>query len=232
VASLDVLDYQVALDNALAARGPAGAPLLPAPLRRQAIKDARRVLDAMAFRFALIDERALPEPIDYVRALEAMQPADKAAAVLARRAPIYRRVRRRRRVTSYSALIIIGLFVASLVYFGTSETAEELALINYRTFEPGAVDVRNVSFAVTPDMNRLHVDGTVIVDQDATGSLHLSLIAPDGSTAFVVSYGPGGTNYVRHNIYAPAAGTWQLRIDYDYAAATARVTVDGIRAAR
>lgn len=231
VASLDVLDYQLGLDQALAQKGPDGRPLLETPLRRQAIKEARRLLDAMAFRFALLDERPLPEDLDYLRALEAMKRPEQAAPVLARRRPIYQRTRRRRLVTSYGSLMLVVTFVALLAWFGTSETADELALVNQRTAQDVTV-THTANFTVTPDMNRLHVDGTTLVSRDSRGIVEIRLLDPQGEVRLYESYSANDNLYLRANILSPEPGEWRLLVDFLEAEASVRVSVDGVRPAR
>lgn len=231
MASLDVLDYQLGLDQALAQKGPDGRPLLEAPFRRQAVKEARRLIDAMAFRFALMDERPLPEDLDYLRALEAMKRPEQAAPVLARRRPLYQRVRRRRLVTGYGSLALVATCVLLLAWFATSETAEEIALVNHRTSEDVTFSP-NDTFTVTPDMTRLHVDGTILLARDSRGIVEIRLVDPSGSVRMYESYAPGGNLYLRENVYDPEPGEWTLLVDFLDAEASVRVTVDGIRSAR
>lgn len=231
LASLDVLDYQTGLDAALAQRGPDGRALLEPALRKQAMRDVRRTIDAMAFRFALLDERPLPEDLDYLRALEALKRPELAAPVLARRRPVYQRVRRRRLITTYGSLTLFATFVLLLAWFGTSETAEELALINHRTAQdvtyPG-----NATFTVTPEMTRLHVDGTILMSRDSRGIVEIRLVDPAGNVRMYEAYAPGGNIYLRENIYSPEPGEWSLLVDFLEAEASVRVSVDGIRNAR
>ncbi|HUR70096.1 MAG TPA: hypothetical protein VM370_12700 [Candidatus Thermoplasmatota archaeon] len=225
MASLDVLDWQVGLDAALAKAG-----LAPA-YRRQALKEARRVVDAMAFRFALMDERPLPEDLDYLRAIEAVKPAERAAAVLVARRPVYARARRRRLVTTYVTLGILALSIAALFYYGTSETAEELALVTYNAGQDLTFPA-NKTFVVGDNVTRLHVDGTILLSKATRGVIEVRLVDPAGRTRLFESYGPNGDIYLRENILEPEPGEWSLLVDFLDAQGSARVTVDAVRPAR
>jgi hypothetical protein len=234
VASLDVLDYQVGLDAALAKPGAEGRPLLPETLRRQAVKDARRVLDAMAFRFAVLDERALPEDLDYLRALEAMKPPEAAARVLARRAPVYAANRRRRLVTTWGTLAVLAFLVAGGVYIATSEEAVTLASVEQastRNVPGGTLNVTR-TFEVTPEMNRLHLDGYVFVRQGSVGVIEVFLLGPDNATVYYESFAAGSNPYLRHNVVAPAPGPYWLLVDFLDVDGSVTMTVDGIRPTR
>jgi len=225
MASLDVLDYQAGLDAALAKAG-----MEPA-FRRAAMKDARRVVDAMAFRFAILDERPLPEDLDYLRALEAVKPPEKAADVLLARRPVYARARRRRLVTTWLALSIVSLAIVGLVVGATSEEAIELALIDRGT-GPGASPSANATFTVTEEMTRLHLDGTVLLAKASPGVVEVWLIDPTGQPRVFESFYANGNIYLRENVYDPIPGVWTLTVDFLDASGSARVTVDGIRPTR
>lgn len=234
MASLDVLDYQVGLDQALAEKGPDGAPFLAPQLRRQAIKEARRVIDAMAFRFALLDERALPEDLDYLRALEAMKAPPAAAAVLARRRPTYAARRRRRLVTTWGTLAIFALLVAGLMFLATSEEAVTLASVDASArmeIAGGTVSV-NRTFEVAPEMDRLHLDGYVFVQRGSQGVAEVRLVDPNGRTAYYEAWGPASNPYLRHNLVDPIPGTWTLYVDLLAMDGSVTMTVDGIRPTR
>lgn len=225
MASLDVLDYQLALEQALAKEG------LPPGLRRQAVKEARRTLDAMAFRFAIMDERPLPEDLDYLRALEAMKPVERAAPVLARRRPLYAANRRRRLVTTWGVLLVIAAAIGGLAYLATSEVAEELVLVDHNV-QASVTFPEQRNFTVTDDMTRLHIDGTFLVNRNSRGIVELRLIDPSNRTRVAETYVAGGNIYLRENIYDPEPGQWTLLVDFLDAQGAVRVTVDGIRPAR
>jgi hypothetical protein len=225
VASLDVLDYTTRLDRALAAH------TRSAGLRRAALREARRLIDAMAFRFAILDERPLPEDLDYLRALEAMKPPEAAAAVLARRLPAYARARRQRLVFTWTVLVVVGLLAGGLVYLATSERATELAAIH----QSAAVNVQYTAerdFNVTSQMTRLHVDGSVFLGRDANGTVLVSLVDPTGQAQMSQSFSPNGDNYLRYNVVSPMPGPWRLLVDFDQADGSVDVTVDGITPTR
>ena len=228
MSSLDLLDYQVGLDAALAKRGPDGKPLLAPALRRQAVKEARRVVDAMAFRFALLDERPLPEDLDYLRALEAVKAPEQAAAVLARRAPHYARVRRRRLTTTWATLAILGLLVFGVYWLATSEESVELATINQAMQVPQTASY-NQTFTVDANMTRLHVTGTLIVARGSTGGIDVWLTDPTGRTEYLTP--PNGNAYLRDNFPA-MPGEWTLMVDFNDVKGSARVDVFGVRPAR
>lgn len=236
MASLDVLDYQVGLDAELAKPGPEGAPLLEAPLRKQAIRDARRTIDMMAFRFAVADEWPLPEDLDYLRALEAMKPPAAAAAVLARQRPVYARRRVRRLATTWIVLGVLMLVVAGGWWVATSETADTLALVVESTNTLPGDETHTFAitrnFTVEPEVNRLHLDGTVIVTRDSPGVIEVRLLDPSGQLAYYESFNPRDGNYIRHNVLQPAPGEWQLIVDFLDVQGSARVSVDGVRPAR
>lgn len=228
MSSLDLLDYQAGLDAALAKPGPGGRAPLPAGLRSAAVKEARRVVDAMAFRFALMDERPLPEDLDYLRALEAVKPPERAAEVLARRAPIYARARRRRLVTTWTVLPLVVALVGALAWAATSEKADTLAEVNDRVTAPTSVERR---FEVGDNITRLHVEGTFVVPRDAVGAIEVFLIDPSGRTRIYDSFVPGGNNYLRENVPDPEPGEWTLLVDYG-SEGSAFVRVNGVYPAR
>lgn len=226
LSSLDVLDYQAGLEAALARPGPDGRPLLPPALRRSAMREARRTIEALAFRFALMDERPLPEDLDFLRALEAMKDPPRAAVVLARRRDVYARTRRRRLATTWTILLALGLFVGGLAYLATLEEADELAYVNERG-EAGLSVERK--FLVDANHTRLRIDGTFIVPRDSAASIEVFLQGPGGEARFW-SFDPGGNNYLRENVPA-VPGEWRLIVDYG-GAGSAQVVVLGVRPAR
>jgi hypothetical protein len=229
VSSLDLLDYQVGLDAALATPGPDGKPLLAPGLRRQAVKEARRVVDAMAFRFALMDERPLPEDLDYLRALEAMKPPVQAAAVLARRRAHYARTRVRRLVTTWATLAIVASLVATLALLATSEESVPLASINHSTAAE-ETSSPNATFVVDANVTRLHLDGTLLLAKGSPGNIEVRLVDPAG---VVLDLTPTrGNVYLRENVESPKPGTWTLLVDFNGAHGSARVDVFGVRPTR
>lgn len=223
MASLDVLDYQLALDAALAKQG------MRPGLRRAAVKEARRVLDAMAFRFALMDERPLPEDLDYLRALEAMKPAGRAAPVLLRRQPVYARARTRRLATTWGVLLVLALAVGGLAYLATSERAIPLAVIDHSAADPVTLPSAR-TFTVTENMTRLRVDGTFLLSKASRGVVEVRLLDPSNNTVFYEPYYPGGNVYLRENIEQDVLvpGEWTLLVDFLDAQGAVRLTVDGI----
>lgn len=225
MASLDVLDYQLGLDAALEKEG------LPANLRGQAVKEARRTIDALAFRFALMDERPLPEEHDYLRALQAVKPADRAAAVLAKRRPLYARVRRRRLVTSTTILVGFTVLLLGGYYLATSETADEVALVAHNVNTPSTFS-DDRTFFVFEDVTRLHLDGTFLVNRNSPGLVEVRVIDPEGNTRLYEAYAAGGNIYLRENINDPQPGLWRILVDFLDAQGSVRVTVDAIRPAR
>jgi hypothetical protein len=229
VSSLDLLDYQVGLDAALAQPDPDGKPLLAPGLRRQAVKEARRVVDAMAFRFAILDERPLPEDLDYLRALEAVKPPAQAATVLARRRAHYARTRTRRLVTTWASLAIVGGLVLALAVLATSEESVTLASINHATASEQTYSP-NATFVVDANMTRLHLDGTLLLARGSPGNIEVRLVDPDG---LVHDFTPTrGNVYVRENVEAPKTGRWTLYVDFNGAEGSARVEVFGVRPTR
>lgn len=218
--SLDVLDYQLGLDAALAHEG------LPPALRRQAVKDARRAVDAMAFRFALLDERPLPEDLDYLRALDAVKPPERAAPVLARRRPVYERVRRRRLVTTFTTLGIVAVAIAGLVVLATSEDSVTLAELTTSTSTER-------TFVVTPEFTRLHVDATILHPDDAVSSVDMFLYGPNDEVVQLWPSGDARNNYLRRNIEPPllTPGEWRLLVDFNAAGGSVYVTVLGVQPA-
>lgn len=220
MASLDLLDYLQGLDAAL-------APALAPALRRQALRDARRVIDAMAFRFALMDERPMPEDLDYLRALEAVKPPARAAPALLARAPHYRRVRARRLGTTFVTLGIVGLAIAGLAWLATSESSQDLATLTYATIgeETRAIDA---TFTITPEMDRIYLAGTIFVSPDSTGSIDVYLTGPDQVPRLIASYADRGTYYLRENEYDPAAGDWTLLVDFNDVRGSAHIEVSGV----
>lgn len=214
MSSLDVLDYQTGLEAALAKRGPEGKPLLEPALRRQAMRDVRRTIDALAFRFALIDERPLPEDLDYIRALEGLKAPDDVARVLAKRRPIYVRTRRRRLATTWTMLAVFALFAAGIAYAATLESADTLAEVNVAQDEGDVLR----TFTVPEGVSRLYVAATVIVQREG-GPVTISLVDPDGrehlgEAGYGAQFYTGDGNYLRENIPTPAAGNWTLLVSY------------------
>ena len=231
MSSLDLLDYQVGLDAALAKPGPDGRPLLAPGLRRQAVKEARRVVDAMAFRFALLDERPLPEDLDYLRALEAVKPPGRAAEVLARRRPHYVRVRRRRLMTTWVTLAVLAVVATGAAVLATSEKADTLASINHSTVATGLYQP-NATFLVEENVTRLRVDGSVFVSKDSTGTVEVRLLDPQGVERLYEVFAARGNVYLRENVYDPLPGRWTLLVDFNGAEGSARVDVSGVRPTR
>lgn len=221
MASLDVLDHQAGLDAALAAAG-----LEPA-YRRAALKDARRVVEAMAFRFALMDERPLPEDLDYLRALEAIKPPERAARALLARRPVYARARRRRLVTTWSVLAGLALLIAGLAYVATSE--ESVTLAEFSTTRS-----QNRTFVVTEAYTRVHVDGTVLHPDDAVAGVSIFLAGPDDQVIQVWPSGDARNNYVRRNLVPPelTPGEWRVFVDFNEGGGSVYMTILGVRPTR
>lgn len=221
VASLDVLDYQAGLDAALAKEG------LPAALRRSAIKDARRVVDAMAFRFALMDERPMPEDLDYLRALEAVKRPEAVARVLLRRRGVYASSRRRRLVTTWAILAVVALFATGLAYYGTSEESVVLAEFSTSTST-------NRTFVVTENFTRVHVDATVLHPDDAVTAVEIYLYGPDDETIRLWPATDARNNYLRRNLDATEMppGEWRLLVDFNEAGGSVYMTILGVQPAR
>lgn len=217
MASLDVLDLQAALDDALARAG-----LEPA-LRRQAVKEARRAVDAMAFRFAILDERPLPEDLDYLRAIEALKSPDEMAKVLLRRRGEYARVRRRRLVTTYGTLGVVALLLALLALLATSEGS-----VTYAEFSATTSTER--SFVVTEDITRLYIDATVLHPDDAVSSVTIFLHGPDGQVLQLWPSGDARNNYLRRNVLPPelVPGEWTVLVDFNAGGGSVHVTVLGV----
>ena len=216
-----MLDYQAGLDAELARAG------MPAALRRPAVKDARRVVDAMAFRFALMDERPLPEDLDYLRALEAVKPPARAAPVLLARRPVYARARRRRLTTTWSILLVLALAIGGLAYLATSEESVTLA-----EFSASASTDR--TFVVTGNMTRLYVDATVLHPDDAVSGVTIFLNGPDGRVVQLWPSGDARNNYLRRNVEPPTLtpGEWTVLVDFNSPGGSVYLTVLGVQPAR
>jgi hypothetical protein len=228
LASLDVLDYLQGLETALASR-------LPAGLRRPAVREARRVLETLAFRFAILDERPLPEDLDYLRAIEAMKPPARAAEVLARRRPIYARARRRRLITTWTILAFLAIAIGGLAYLATSEKADTVAAVNQRA----AVDVSYAvvkNFTIAPNVNRLHVAGDFSLGKATSGTIEVRLRylgtdnAPVNETS--LTFNARERDYLRENVLDPKPGNWQLFVDFEQVTGSAIITVDAITPTR
>ncbi|GEM_PF-5540451 len=227
MSSLDVLDYQVALDEAMAKRGPEGRPLLEAPYRKQALREIRRLLEAMAFRYALLDERALPEDLDYLRALEGLKPAPEAARVLARKRPVYARARRRRLVTTWVSLAVVVLAVAALAWAATSEKAE-------RVVDLSTSQTTNATFSIGPNVTRIHVDGTILPAKGQEGTIDIFLTSPSGKVYTLWPSGDNRDTYLRRNFEGPQVeqGTWRALIDLNGGPGSVYLIVDAVSPAR
>ena len=221
MASLDVLDYQAGLDAELSRAG------MPAALRRQAVKDARRVVDAMAFRFALMDERPLPEDLDYLRALEAVKPPARAAQVLLARRPHYARVRRRRLTTTFTILFVLAASIGALAFYATSEEAVTLA-------EFTTTQSTDRTFVVTENMTRLYVDATVLHPDDAVSSVAIFLNGPNDQVVQLWPSGDARNTYLRRNIVAPTLepGEWTVLVDFNVGGGSVYVTILGVQPTR
>lgn len=221
MASLDILDHQMGLDAALAKAG------MEPKYRRAALKETRRLVEAMAFRFALMDERPLPEDIDYVRAIEAVKPVDRAAAVLLRRRPVYARQRKRRLVTTYGVLAVLALVIAAFAFMITSEEAVPLA-------EFSATQSTNRTFVVTESYTRLYVDGTVIHPTDAVAGISIFLVGPNEEVVQVWPSGDARNNYVRLNVLPPTLtpGTWRVLVDFNEPGGSVHLTILGVQPTR
>jgi hypothetical protein len=227
MSSLDVLDYAIGLDEALARRSPNGEPLLPAGLRKQAVREARRVIDAMAFRFAILDERALPEDLDYLRAIEAMKPAARAATVLAKRRPVYAKNRARRLATTYVSLAVVVLAVGALAFAATSEKAD-------RVVDVSASQATNLTFRVDENVTRLHIDGTILPAKGSEGTIEIFLYSPDGTTYTLWPDGDMRDTYLRRNLEGAtlARGEWRAFIDFNGGPGSVYLIIDAVRPAR
>jgi hypothetical protein len=227
VSSLDVLDYQVALDEALAKRGPDGRPLLEAAHRKQAMREVRRLVEAMAFRHALLDDRALPEDLDYLRALEGLKPAEKAAEVFARKRPVYVRARRRRLLTTWISLAVVALAVAALAYGATSEKAE-------RVVDVSTSQTTNATFHVDGNVTRLHVDGTILPARGSEGTIDIFLYSPSGKVYTLWPDGDRRDNYLRRNLDGSQieVGDWRVLVDLNGGPGSVSLVIDAVRPAR
>lgn len=227
MSSLDVLDYQVALDEAMAKRGPDGRPLLEAAYRKQALREVRRALEAMAFRYALLDERALPEDLDYLRALEGLKQPEKAAQVLARKRPVYARARRRRLVTTWVSLAIVVVAAAALVYGATSEKADRLVDLS-------TSHTTNATFVVGQNVTRLHVDGTILPGKGQEGTIEIFLYSPSGRTYTLWPNGDNRDNYLRENLEGSQVeqGEWRALVDFNGGPGSVYLIIDAVSPTR
>jgi hypothetical protein len=221
MASLDVLDYQAGLDAALAREG------MPPALRRAGMKEARRVIDAMAFRFALMDDRPLPEDLDYLRAIEAMKAPAQAAPVLMRRRGVYAANRRRRLVTTWA---ILGVFAAAVVLLAVAVTSEDAVLL--AEFSTSRSLEQN--FTVTENFTRLHVDATVLHPDDAISAVEIYLYGPNEETIRLWPAADARNNYLRRNIEPPllVPGEWRLLVDFNSAGGSVYMTLTGVQPSR
>ncbi|HWH07905.1 MAG TPA: hypothetical protein VNX21_01815 [Candidatus Thermoplasmatota archaeon] len=227
MASLDVLDYMQGLDDALAQRG------MQAAYRRQALKEARRAIDAMAFKFAILDERPLPEDLDYLRALEAMKPPARAAPVLERRLPTYRRVRGRRLATTGVVLLVLGSLVGGLWWLATSETAAPVASLTHAVNDDAGRTVTLTENLTVPEgATRLYVAGTIFVSGGSRGDIAIFLKGPDNQTRLYESYADRGTHYLRENVAPAEAGEWTLLVDFNGARGSIHLDVSAVSPAR
>lgn len=216
-----MLDFQAGLDAALARAG-----LEPA-YRRAAVKDAGRVVEAMAFRFALMDERPLPEDLDHLRALGAVKPPERVAPVLLARRPVYARARRQRLLATWSVLLALALAVGGLAYVATSEESVPLA-------EFSATRSTNRTFVVTESFTRLHIDGTVLHPEDALAAISIFLAGPDGQAIQVWPSGDARNNYVRLNLAPPqlTPGEWRVFVDFNQGGGSVHLTILGVQSTR
>lgn len=222
MATLDVLDYTVRLDEAL-------LPHLNPAERKMATREVRRLVEDLAFRFAFMDDRVMPEDIDYARALEAIKPPPAAAPVLARRAPVYRKRRVRKSITTLLVLLFLTVSVGAFANLVASERADVLV----DEWRVGSSTPRSVSesqsFTVPAGTSRLQLAGPVIVLGDRTGerlnTITVTLLDPQGNARFAQEFTSQNSVYAKRAFEAPPPGEWTLLVDFREAAGSAELTV-------
>lgn len=227
MATLDVLDYLVKLDEALVGRlGPAE--------RKMARKDVRRTLEDLAFRFAILDERVMPEDLDYARALEVLKEPDATARVLERRAPVYRKRRVRKGITTAVVLVGLALFVGAFSNFVTSERADVLVdgwLVGSPTPQSKS---ESREFTVPHGTSRLQLSGPVVVLTDRESvrenTVTVLLMDPSGQIRFEKVFTSANAVYAKTTVEVPTPGAWTLLVDFRDAAGSAELTVLGVSA--
>lgn len=228
MATLDVLDYVVRLDDALAGS-------MPAPERKLVTRDVRRLVEDFAFRFAFLDGRVAPDDIDYARALEALKEPARAAEAFAAKRPRYRRRVVRKRVVSYLVLLFLVLAGTAFATLVTSEEADPLVDEWKEGSRTPVTQSYSRTFDVAPGTSRLQFSAQVILlagDDAPDGSgITFLILDPAGNVRAERTFTGRNSVYHKGAIEAPGPGTWEVFVDFHDAAGSSDVTVLGVRPA-
>lgn len=214
----DMLDHLARVDDHLEGR-------MPGSERKLVRRDARRLIEDLAFRFAFLDGRLAPADIDYARALEALKPPPRAAeGILSRRAGYTRRARRAL-VSRLATLAVVASLLGGLALLALSETSVPLA-----TYVGGGPEARSASdpqtVVVPAGLDRVYLVVHPIVRGE--GAVTVTVFGPSSEVLYQRIFTRGDT-YADANLPA-TPGEWLLVVDYHDAVANARIELTGVRA--
>ncbi|HVL47343.1 MAG TPA: hypothetical protein VM889_02170 [Candidatus Thermoplasmatota archaeon] len=219
--TLDVLDWLARLDDALENR-------LTFAERKLARREAKSLIEDMAFRFGMFEERPLPDDIDYARALEALKDPPAAAAAFVARKPVYKARVRRKRFTRIAVLALVVVGGWAFADFATSEVATPLVNIADGGIDP-MTKSNETTFVVTPDFTRVRFDANVRVFND-DGLVIVTVRDPDGLVVWTQDFSRRGTGVAHRNIQGDElkAGEWTVRYEFGDAAGHLHVEAHGV----
>lgn len=228
MATLDVLDYVVRLDEAL-------ARVMPPGERKLATRDVKHLVEDLAFRFAFMDGRVAPDDIDYARALEALKDPPRAADSFAAHRPRYRKRVMRKRVVSWTVLALVALAGTAFATLVTSEEADVLVDQWRVGYAERATESHRLGFDVVEGTKRLQFTAQVIVtggrDAPAGSSITFLVLDPAGNVKAERTFAGTTSVYYKGAIEAPGPGRWEVFVDFHDAAGASDVTILGVHPA-
>ncbi|HWG89221.1 MAG TPA: hypothetical protein VNZ52_00080 [Candidatus Thermoplasmatota archaeon] len=230
MATIEVLDYLTRLEAQMEANG------VPSGERKLARREVRHLIDDLAFRFAAMDERVMPEELDYARALEAIREPHLAAATLEPARPRLRRVRKRKLVTSLTILALLAVAVGGLFYLAGTQEAEPLlndftvSHLRPATDAPTKplTTTRMVNFTVPGDRDyqllRFVIEPALVTE----GTIRVTVLDPEDADAWSRTFTVETVRYAKIDL-PPQEGRWRVIVDFEKAYGAVTVNVDGIR---